>query len=54
MAWSFGDGFDLYAASGDMINGYWVGSSGGLPSLGADASPAVKPLHFLGVLAVMV
>ena len=22
MAWSFGDGFDLYAAS-DAINGYW-------------------------------
>ena len=23
MAWSFGDGFDLYAASADAINGYW-------------------------------
>ena len=23
MAWSFGDSFDLYAAPGDMINGYW-------------------------------
>jgi len=23
MAWNFGDSFDLYAASADMINGYW-------------------------------
>ena len=23
MAWSFGDGFDLYAAPADMLNGYW-------------------------------
>ncbi len=23
MAWNFGDGFDLYAASADMVNGYW-------------------------------
>jgi hypothetical protein len=23
MAWSFGDGFDLYAAPADAINGYW-------------------------------
>jgi len=27
MAWSFGDGFDLYAAPADAINGYW--DSGG-------------------------
>ena len=23
MAWSFGDGFDLYSSGGDAINGYW-------------------------------
>ena len=23
MAWSFGDSFDLYAATADMANGYW-------------------------------
>jgi hypothetical protein len=30
MAWSFGDGFDLYAAAADASNGYWdSGSTGG-------------------------
>jgi hypothetical protein len=28
MAWSFGDGFDLYAAVGDAANGYWDTASG--------------------------
>src|SRR4029077_4262596 len=27
MAWSFGDSFDLYAASADAINGYWDSST---------------------------
>src|SRR5580765_2592229 len=27
MAWGFGDGFDLYAATADALNGYW--DSGG-------------------------
>ena len=27
MAWSFGDSFDLYAATADMVNGYWDSGS---------------------------
>jgi len=29
MAWSFGDGFDLYATTADAINGYWDSSPNG-------------------------
>ena len=34
MAWSFGDGFDLYAASLDAINGFWDSSPGGNLTVG--------------------
>ena len=33
MAYSFADGFDLYATYADMANGYWDSSAGTLPTL---------------------
>src|SRR4029077_17141029 len=48
MAWSFGDSFDLYAASADAANGYWDSITGpanlGFTSPGRFSGQALRML----------
>lgn len=52
MTYSFGDGFDLYAAAADADDGYWDGSSGTLPSLvaGRFSGQAISVSNSTGAL----